>query len=77
MLVFPLEKTFYSNCLFIAVLLKIKYQKRVFLGKTRMKGRFFPHFYVRSKKSHIVLHFHAIKDNPFPLWHKGSIKVSW
>lgn len=71
------HKVFYSNCLIVAILLKIKYRKRVILSKTRMRGRFFPHFYVRSKKSHIVLHFFAVKDEPFPIWHKGSIKVSW
>ncbi len=71
------HKVFYSNCLLVAIRLKIKYWKRLKIGKTRTKGRFFPHFYVRSKKSGIRLHFFAVKDEPFPIWHKGSIKVSW
>ena len=71
------HKVFYSNCLLVAIQLKIKYWKRLKIGKTRTKGRFFPHFYVRSKKSGIRLHFFAEKDEPFPLWHKGYIKVSW
>ena len=32
---------------------------------------------IGSKKSDIRLHFFAVKDEPFPIWHKGSIKVSW
>ena len=44
------NKEFYSNCLFVALSLKLRYWKRVKIGKVKVKNALFPHYYVRTKK---------------------------
>lgn len=71
------NKEFYSNCLFVALYLKLRYWKKVKIGKVKVKNALFPHYYVRTKKSDIRLHFHHINEYAPEIFYKGIIKVSW
>ena len=77
MTIFP-DKYFYSNCLIECLKLKLLYGKRIKIKK--VKGKY--HFYCKSVKSDIRLHFHAFNENEIKtffdfLWHKGKLKASW
>lgn len=71
-------KYFYSNCLIECIKLKLLYGKRIKIKK--VKGHF--HFYCKSVKSDVRLHFWAYDENSIKtvfdyLCHKGKIKASW
>lgn len=71
-------KYFYSNCLIEVLKLKLLYGKRIKICKAKGKC----HFYCRSTKSDVRLHFWAYDENSIKtvfdyMWHKGKLKASW
>lgn len=73
---FPV-KIYYSNCLIEVLKLKLRFGNRVKIEKVR--GHF--HFYCRSTKSDLRIHFSALlpkgKTIFWYLCHKGYMRVSW